>query len=130
MRLHWEEAWGVLSHLSLEDTGLGNHPANRCLSQVCAAGGSQVVTMVCGKEHLTSKAVNQGAKNCCFYFFLWDKSVLSQLIKHSLTVKAEMCIVNSCAAVSSREGGLHVCAGNKTFFFADTLPENTKESCS
>lgn len=90
MRLFWEEGWGVLSHLSFKDTGLGNHPAGRCLCQVCAAGGPQVVTVVCGRERVTSKTANQGPKNCCFCFFLWDKLVLSQLMKHSLTVKAEM----------------------------------------
>uniref|UniRef100_A0A8C9NBA9 Uncharacterized protein n=1 Tax=Serinus canaria TaxID=9135 RepID=A0A8C9NBA9_SERCA len=107
------------------DTGLGNHPAGRCLCQVCAAGGSQVVTVVC----VTSKTANQGGRSC-LCSVLWDMSVLSQLIKGSLTVRAEMCTVNSCAAVSSGEGGLHICAGNTTLFSAETWPGNTKESYS
>lgn len=77
MRLLWEETWGVLSHLSFKDTGLGNHLQAGASVQVSAAGGSQVVTMVCGRVCVTSKTANQGAKNCCFCSLLWDKSVLS-----------------------------------------------------
>lgn len=71
MRLLWEEAWGVLSHLSFTDDG----PVSSPCKQVPLSWSVTVQRR--SRARVTSEPANRGVgKPCHHSSFLWEKSVL------------------------------------------------------